>query len=110
MNITHLLNQTLAHRRPVLADDGAGGATQTMATIGTLAARLPQPTATERLHSDRAEAEHTQPVYVDPGADVRRGDELAHADGRTWRVTAVLHPSKPKYVRADCELLELRGQ
>lgn len=109
MSISHLLNQTLTHRRPVLAGDGAGGNTAAMATIGTIAVRIPQPTTTERMHADQDQAEHTQPIYFAAGADVRRGDELAHVDGRTWRVTAVLHPSKPKYVRADCELLELRG-
>jgi head-tail adaptor len=109
MSIRRRLNQTVTHRREVDADDGAGGTSSTWTTIDTPRVRIPQPTATERLHADQAQAEHTQPVYFLPGYDVRKDDQLVHADGRTWRVAAVLHPSKTKYTRADCELIELRG-
>lgn len=110
MSITHLLNETVTQRREVRTPDGAGGTRADLAPIGTLAVRIPQPSTTERFYAEQPQAEHTQPIYADPDADLVRGDELVHADGRAWRVTAVLHPSKAKYVRADCELLEVRGE
>lgn len=109
MSIAHLLNESVTQYRETETDDGAGGHRRAFAALGPLAVRLPQPSTTERFDAEQGQAEHTQIVYTLAGADVRKGDRLTHADGRTWRVTATVRPSKPKYLRLDCELRELEG-
>ena len=97
------LNRRLEQWRREETPDGSGGTVTTWLLIGTVRARVSQPTAAERVAAQQAGAEHTQPVYVQPRADVRRGDELRGPEG-AWRVTAVYRPSEPVYLRADCEL------
>lgn len=99
------LNRRLAHYRREETDDGSGGVITEWVNLGTVRGRVSQPTAAERVAAQQAGADHTQPVYVQPRADVRRGDELRGAEGR-WRVVAVFRPSEPVYLRADCELTQ----
>lgn len=99
------LNRRLKQWRREEASDGSGGTVTTWLLIGTVRARVSQPTAAERTAAQQAGAEHTQPVYVQPRADVRRGDDLVGAEG-SWRVVAVFRPSEPVYLRADCELVQ----
>jgi hypothetical protein len=106
--ISHLLNRTLGLRRPIAAADGAGGSTTTWTGLGPIPCRTSQPTATERLYAAQAEAEHSQAVYFEPDADVRKGDELVDG-GDVWRVAATIRPSQAQYLRADCELIQTRG-
>ncbi|MFC4333865.1 phage head completion protein [Salininema proteolyticum] len=107
--ISHLLNQALTHQRPTTVPDGAGGSTTTMVDLAVKACRVSQSTASERLYGAQAQADHAQPIYFAPGEDVRKDDQLGDDDGRAWRVTAVIRPSKAAYVRADVELIETRG-
>ena len=102
------LNRRLEHYRREEEPDGSGGVMTDWVRLGSVRARVSQPTAAERVAAQQAGAEHTQPVYVQPRADVRRGDELRGAEG-AWRVTAVFRPSEPVYLRADCKLTQGEG-
>ena len=99
------LNRRLDQWRYQTTPDGSGGQVTTWTQLGTVRARVSQPTAAERVAAQQAGAEHTQTVYVQPRADVRRGDELRGPEG-AWRVKAVFRPSEPVYLRADCELVQ----
>ncbi|HEX6685759.1 MAG TPA: head-tail adaptor protein [Candidatus Limnocylindrales bacterium] len=101
----HELNRSLQVWRPDLTDDGAGGQSVAYAQAGTVRARVSQPTAAEQVEAAQAGATHTQPVYLLPDADVRRGDEL-RGDGDVFRVKATIVPSEPVYLRADVELIQ----
>lgn len=107
--VARLLNTTVAVWRTTTAPDGMGGWVETVAQVGTQRARISQPSATERTIAQRAESRLTHVVYLDPSADVRRGDELRQA-ARVFRVLAVFEPSEPgTYLRADCELHQSEG-
>lgn len=99
------LNRRLAQWRREETSDGAGGVITDWVNLGTVRARVSQATTAERVAAQQAGADHTQPVYVSPRADVRRGDELRGPEG-AWRVTSVMRPSEPVYLRADCELVQ----
>lgn len=104
-SIGHRLNRSLRHWRIEREPNGSGGWVTTWVDRGPVRCRVSQPTAAERLLAQQAGAAHTQPVYLAPDTDVRRGDELRDT-GETWRVTATFYPSVRVYVRADCELIE----
>nr|WP_236544120.1 phage head closure protein [Spiractinospora alimapuensis] len=99
------LNRLLEHYRRQEEPDGAGGGITDWVHLGSIRARVSQATTAERVAAQQAGSEHTQPVYVRPRADVRRGDELRGPEG-SWRVTAVYRPSEPVYRRCDCELVQ----
>ncbi len=52
-------------------------------------------------------------MFLLPGADVRRGDELRGTDQlgqhQRLRVLSVVAPSTPVYRRAACELVQREG-
>lgn len=102
------LNRRLIQWRREEASDGSGGVTTDWVERGPVRARVSQATTAERVAAQQAGADHTQPVYVSPRADVRRGDELRGPEG-SWRVTSVYRPSEPVYLRADCELVQGEG-
>ncbi|MDA2805707.1 head-tail adaptor protein [Nocardiopsis suaedae] len=105
-----MLNRPLAHRRRVDTPTESGGHTSVWVELGAVRCRVSQPSAAERVAARQQGAKHTQPVYVSPSADVRRGDELRDAaTGEAWRVTAVIYPSERVYLRADCELIQAEG-
>ncbi|MFH8797057.1 head-tail adaptor protein [Streptomyces sp. NPDC017941] len=98
-----LLNRSVQVWRQVTSDDGGGGQETAWVVQSTQRARLSQPSARERQAADQAEADLTHIVYLLPGADVRRGDELRPPAGPALDVTAVFEPSEPgTYLRADC--------
>lgn len=103
--IDHWLNRTLEVWRRTLTDDGAGGQVSTWSPRGTVRAMVSQPSAGERILAEQAGAEQRFPIHLAPGADVVRGDEL-RGDGQTFRVLATVTPSSPRYLRADCELVQ----
>lgn len=110
--ITHLLNRTLTVRRPSTADDGYGGQEGGYVTQpDTVAAKVDQPTETERQVAASTDSRHTHDIYLQPTADVRYGDHLYDsATGETWRVRAVLGPSTPVYRKAMAELMQTEGE
>ncbi|WP_433699098.1 head-tail adaptor protein [Nocardiopsis sp. CA-288880] len=98
----HLLNTTVAVWRVVLADDGGGGQTETWSEVSAQRARLSQPTAAQREAGDQDGARLTHVVYLRPGADVHRSDQLRQQD-LVLEVVAVFEPSvRGTYLRADC--------
>lgn len=107
--VARLLNTSVAVWRTTTASDGMGGWTETTAQVSTQRARISQPSATERSVAQRAESRLTHVVYLDPSADVRRGDELRQGS-RVFNVLATFEPSEPNtYLRADCELHQREG-
>lgn len=103
--ISHLLNRTLQVWRPVTSPDGTGGQDVTYTPVGEVAAKVDQPTATERQAAGQWAAEHSHTVYFRAGADVARGDQL-RGDGQRFRVLATLEPSRGTYLKAPVELLQ----
>lgn len=110
--IAALLNRRADLWRVMTAPDGQGGQTETWQNLGTQPVRIAQPTDTERVAGGAHGADITHSAYLGPDADVRRGDRLKPTDGRgpdELEVLAVLHPSKPAYVRADCQSRQREG-
>ncbi|MFJ9382024.1 head-tail adaptor protein [Streptomyces sp. NPDC101455] len=110
--ITHLLNRTLEVWRPVSSPDGYGGQTIALALQpAPVAAKVDQPSASERLVAAQMRSDHSHDIYLQPSADVRRGDELRDADtGEQWRVLAVVAPSTPVYRKAQAQLIQGSGE
>lgn len=88
--------------RRTFTADGSGGRTATWAQVGTVRARVSQPSAAERTVAAQSGAVHTHAIYLLPDADVRRGDEL-RGEGQRFEVHAVFEPSATVYRRADCQ-------
>lgn len=101
MAISHLLNRTLAVRRPSRLPDGYGGAGTSWAELGTVPARVSRPAPSEREVGEREGVRVTHDVYLDVDADVARGDQLV-GDGQTLEVVAVTFPSRKDYLKAEC--------
>lgn len=101
-SIGRLLNRQLEVWRTATVSDGAGGQETTVAKVGTVRAKVDQPSPT-----------HSHNIYVLPGADVQRGDELRGDDGlgnaQVFRVQAVVQPSTPVYSKALVELIQKEG-
>uniref|UniRef100_UPI0015F02740 phage head completion protein n=1 Tax=Streptomyces phytophilus TaxID=722715 RepID=UPI0015F02740 len=104
MSVGHWLNRTLQVWRPSTEPDGAGGQKVTYVRQPVdVRAKVDQPAAVEHIEAGKGGAEHTHPVYLDPAADVRRGDELRGTDGRgtaqRLRVVSTVTPSTPRYLK-----------
>lgn len=104
--IGHLLNTTVTVYRPAFAADGRGGRTTTFSSVGTVRAKVGQPTATEGVIAGRDGAMLLTPVHLAYSADVQRGDELETDGPRRLRVVAVVSNSRRTYKRADCEVVQ----
>lgn len=107
--VDDLLNRALEVRRATSSPDGMGGKTTAMAAVGTIMAKVDQPSATEQLVAAQSGSNHSHNVYTAPASDVRRGDEL-HGDGQIFKVEAVLTPSEPVYLKCLCELIQSEGE
>lgn len=103
--IGHWLNRTLAVWRPMTVSDGSGGQTVTLVEQGDVRAKVDQPSTSERVVAAQAGSAHSHNVYLLPDADVKRNDEL-RGDGQTFKVLATYQPSEPRYLKAECELIE----
>lgn len=108
MDVTHLLNRRLEVWRPTHVEDEGGGRSTTFVRQTDVAAKVDQPSASERMLAAQAGSEHTHSVYLQPDAAVLRGDEL-RGDGQTFRVLSVVQPSAPVYSKADCQLIQKEG-
>ncbi|MER7077910.1 Phage head-tail joining protein [Saccharopolyspora kobensis] len=107
--VARLLNTRVEVWRTSTAPDGMGGWVETVTQVGTERARLAQPSASERVVAQQFGSRLTHVVYLNPGANVLRGDELRQA-GRAFRVLAIFEPSEPEtYLRADCERTQPEG-
>jgi SPP1 family predicted phage head-tail adaptor len=103
-----LLNRSLDVARETSAPDGMGGTTTTLATVGTVAAKVDQPSTAEQQVAAQSGSRHTHNAYFAPTADVRRGDTLT-GDGDTFDVLSVVEPSEPIYRKAQLELIQSEG-
>lgn len=109
IDVRGLLNTTVEVQRFTEVPDGHGGWNDTWATVATeVPARISQPTDLERQVAQQVQETLTHMVYLEPGADVRRGDQLVNA-GRTLKVTNVIWPSVEIYRRAECQYVEATG-
>lgn len=102
--IGHLLNTALEVRRRRVADDGMGGQIVEWETEGTVPGRVSSPptsTTSAVLSAQQTLEKVPFYVYLEPGADVRRGDMLVDgSDGRKLWVEAISRPSVAAYRRA----------
>ncbi len=112
--IGRYLNRELTVWRPGAADDGHGGQTTLFVEAGTVRAKVDQPSPTERMVAAQTTSRHSHNVYLAPGADVRRGDQLRGTDAlgtaQVFRVQAVVQPSVPVYSKALVELIQAEGE
>lgn len=107
--ITHQLNRTLDVWRPAIIPDDSGGQTVVLNLAGQVRAKVDQPSADEDRVAQQWGSEHSHNIYLDPGADVRRGDEL-RGGGQTFRVLATVQPSQAVYTKAPAsELIQSEG-
>lgn len=97
------LRRTLEVWRATTVDDGQGGQDESRGQVGTVQAKVNEPSAQERIEAQRSGAELTYSIHLLPDADVRRMDEL-RGDGDVFRVVATVRPSVPVYLRAQCTL------
>lgn len=104
------LNRTLAVWRETTVDDGAGGQETTLAQVATVRGKVDQPSPTERLMAQQSGSDHSHNIYLQPRANVRRGDELRGTDAlgnaQTFRVQSVVQPSTPVYSKALVQLTQ----
>ncbi|PJN31308.1 head-tail adaptor protein [Streptomyces sp. CB02613] len=105
MSIARWLNRTLEVWRETTEPDGAGGQASVWSHVGEVRAKVDQPAAADRMLAQQSGSKHTHTVYLADGSDVHRRDEL-RGDGQTFTVHATLQPSGPRYLRADCELVQ----
>ena len=103
-------NRQLQVWRTTTVDDGAGGEEIALAQVGTVRAKVDQPSPTERLIAQQTGSRHSHNVYLSARADVRRGDELRGTDAlgqaQVFQVLATLQPSTPVYSKAPCQLIQ----
>jgi SPP1 family predicted phage head-tail adaptor len=104
--IGHLLNSAVTVYRPAYVADGRGGRTETTAAVGTLRAKVDQPSATEQMVAAQMGATLTHVVHVAYEADVRRDDEIDVGEGRRLRVLAVVSDSHRTYKRVECRVIQ----
>ncbi|MFJ4863401.1 head-tail adaptor protein [Streptomyces sp. NPDC088748] len=107
------LNRRLEVWRPITSDDGAGGQDTVLVLQSTVRAKVDQPSNADRMLAAQAGSQHDHTVFLLPGADVRRGDELRGTDrlgaAQVLRVLAVVEPSTPVYRKAPCQLMQREG-
>ena len=101
--IARLLNVPVEVWRDQRVSDGMGGWISGRVKVGDTRARISQPAAVERVLAGTAGADLDTVVYLLPGADVRRDDEIRRGP-QVYEVLAVFEPSEPNtYTRADCK-------
>jgi head-tail adaptor len=108
--IGRTLNRSLTVWRETTVDDGAGGQETMLAQVTTVRAKVDQPSPTERLMAQQSSSNHSHNIYLQPRANVRRGDELRGTDAlgnaQKFRVLSVVQPSTPVYSKAFVELTQ----
>lgn len=113
-SIGRYLNRQLTVYRPQTAPDGYGGQTTTLVAVGTVRAKVDQPSPTERMVAAQTNSRHSHDIYLLPSADVRRGDQLRGTDAlgndQAFRVQSVVQPSTPVYSKALVELTQNEGE
>lgn len=90
--------------------DPYGGTSYVFAQVGTVRAKVSQPSAAEQIEAQQAGSNMTMIVHMQPSENVFRGDELRRSNGDKLRVKYTIRPSEPVYLRADCEQIQPEGQ
>lgn len=105
---TSFLNTSLEVQRPTLRSDGAGGSSEEMVVVATVAGRVRPLTPREMASAARLDVQFDHIAYLEASADVARGDYLRHATaGTRWRVVAVGDPSlAAHHLEARCVRVE----
>lgn len=113
-SIGRYLNRQLEVWRPQTAEDGSGGQDVTLVEVGSVRAKVDQPSPTERMVAAQTTSRHSHDIFLLPRADVRRGDELRGTDAlgtaQVFRVQAIVQPSTPVYSKALVELIQTEGE
>jgi len=113
-SIGRYLNRRLDVYRPQSVPDGHGGQETALVAVGTVRAKVDQPSATERMVAAQTLSRHSHDIFLLPRADVRRGDELRGTDtlgnAQAFRVQSVVQPSTPVYSKALVEELQAEGE
>ncbi|GHH83857.1 head-tail adaptor protein [Streptomyces capitiformicae] len=113
-NIGRYLNRQLSVYRMQTTDDGYGGQETALVAVGTVRAKVDQPSPTERMVAAQTNSRHSHDIYLLPTADVRRGDELRGTDAlghdQVFLVQSVVQPSTPVYTKALVELTQAEGE
>lgn len=104
------LPEVLAVWRRQSSEDPYGGTTSAFVQVGTVRAKVSQPSAAEQIEAQQAGSNMTMIVHMQPTEIVYRGDELRRANGDKLRVKYTIEPSEPVYLRADCEQIQPEGQ
>jgi len=109
------MTQTLSLYRPSTSTDSGGGQVVTFDQVGTVSAKVNQPTPAEREAAGQWGAQLSHVVHTPASNDVRRGDELGGdlpsdipADSRL-RVVAVISDSHETYRRCECVITQAEG-
>lgn len=100
--IEHLLNRQMDVWRADPTTDAGGGQEAPRTQVGTVWVRLSRPTSTEHEISQQERGWVDYDVYMAPGADVRRADQLRDSE-LTLKVLATMRPSEAIYTKAECE-------
>lgn len=106
--IGHVLNTAAEVHRVTTVPDGMGGYTEAWTQVGTVAARVSQPSPAQQSTAQRSEAQITHNVYLHPDTTVQRGDRLL-ARGVWLDVLAVTVPSIYHHAKADCRSTQHEG-
>ena len=110
--VGHLLTQTLSVYRSTDVVDSGGGRAETMTQVGTIRAKVNQPTPEEEQLAATWGAQLTHTVHAEVYEDVRRGDEFGGElpsevlTGFRLRVIAVVSDSHQTYRRMLCETVQ----
>lgn len=100
--VARLLNSTADVYRESRVADGMGGYTTAWQMVAGVRARFAQSSALERILGGQSGESQTHTVYLNPGANVRRGDRL-HRGTDEYLVLTVSEPSEPgTYLSAGC--------
>jgi len=111
-SIGHLLTQTLSVYRAVETVDSGGGRERVVSQVGTIRAKVNQPTPEEEQLAATWGAKLSHVVHSEVYEDVRRGDEFGGElpsevePGFRLRVIAVVSDSHQTYRRMMCEITQ----
>ena len=111
-SIGHLLTQTLSVYRAVETVDSGGGRERVVSQVGTIRAKVNQPTPEETQLAATWGANLSHVVHCEVYEDVRRGDEFGGElpsevePGFRLRVIAVVSDSHQTYRRMMCEITQ----
>ncbi len=101
-SIRPLLNHTFTLYRPEREPDGQGGWRQALVEVGELCGRLRPASGAERTVAAQEQRQISHVLYVEGGADVRRGDVVVGA-GVEVLVQGVREPSRAgHHLEIDC--------